>query len=97
MISHNMTDAIKYGNRLIMLKGGEIVTDVSGDKKSNLTPAELVAIRAKGRLLPFEKRFSGVVSGGLPPKHRSRHNTETSAVLRANGFSTNKKSAMRHP
>jgi putative ABC transport system ATP-binding protein len=42
MISHNMTDAIKYGDRLIMLEGGKIILDVSGEKKQELTPAELI-------------------------------------------------------
>lgn len=42
MISHNMSDAIAYGDRLIMLRGGEIDMDVSGDAKRALTPAELI-------------------------------------------------------
>jgi len=42
MISHNMSDAIEYGDRLIMLKAGEIALDVSGAEKRALTPAELV-------------------------------------------------------
>jgi len=42
MISHNMNDAIAYGDRLIMLKGGEIDLDVSGEEKKALTPAELI-------------------------------------------------------
>jgi len=42
MISHNMHDAIIYGDRLIMLDGGEIVMDVSGEEKQALTPAELI-------------------------------------------------------
>lgn len=35
MITHNMKDAIKYGNRLIMMKEGEIVLDVKGEEKKN--------------------------------------------------------------
>ena len=42
MISHNMSDAIAYGDRLIMLDRGEIVMDVSGAEKQALTPAELI-------------------------------------------------------
>ncbi|MCL2827302.1 MAG: ATP-binding cassette domain-containing protein [Oscillospiraceae bacterium] len=42
MISHNMSDAIAYGDRLIMLNGGEIDLDVSGSEKQALTPAELI-------------------------------------------------------
>jgi len=42
MISHNMADAIKFGDRLIMLKNGKIELDISGDDKQGLTPAELM-------------------------------------------------------
>ena len=42
MISHNMSDAIEYGDRLLMLNSGEIILDVSGDEKQSLTPAELI-------------------------------------------------------
>ncbi|MCL2401491.1 MAG: ATP-binding cassette domain-containing protein [Oscillospiraceae bacterium] len=42
MISHNMSDAIVYGDRLIMLNGGKIDMDVSGSEKQALTPAELI-------------------------------------------------------
>ena len=37
MITHNMRDAIKYGNRLLMLNNGKIVLDIKGDEKKNLT------------------------------------------------------------
>ena len=37
MITHNMRDAIKYGNRLIMLDAGKVVLDISGEEKKNLT------------------------------------------------------------
>lgn len=37
MITHNMRDAIDYGNRLIMLKDGKIILDISGEEKKNLT------------------------------------------------------------
>jgi len=42
MISHNMQDAINYGSRLIMLKNGKIVMDVSGATKQTLTPTDLL-------------------------------------------------------
>lgn len=42
MITHNMNDAIKYGNRLIMMNNGKIVFDVSGEEKKNLTIDELI-------------------------------------------------------
>ena len=37
IITHNMNDAIKHGNRLIMMNNGRIVYDVSGEEKKNLT------------------------------------------------------------
>lgn len=37
MITHNMKHAIHFGNRLIMLHQGQIILDVKGDKKKNLT------------------------------------------------------------
>lgn len=37
MITHNMKDAIKYGDRLIMMYGGKIIYDVKGEEKKNLT------------------------------------------------------------
>lgn len=42
MVTHNMKDAIAYGNRLIMLDAGRIILDVSGEKKKNLTVEELL-------------------------------------------------------
>lgn len=43
MITHNMRDAIKHGNRLIMMNEGRIVYDVSGEEKKNLTVRDLLA------------------------------------------------------
>ena len=43
MISHNMKDAIKYGNRLIMMHEGHIIYDVSGEEKKNLHVSDLLA------------------------------------------------------
>ena len=42
MITHNMTDAIKHGNRLIMMNEGRVILDVSGEEKQHLTRQELV-------------------------------------------------------
>ena len=47
MITHNMRDAIAYGNRLIMMYDGKIVVDVSGDEKKNLTVEQLRALFSK--------------------------------------------------
>ncbi len=43
MVTHNMKDAIRYGNRLIMMNEGHIIFDVSGEEKKNLTVEELIA------------------------------------------------------
>ncbi|MGN0518345.1 MAG: ABC transporter ATP-binding protein [Acutalibacteraceae bacterium] len=43
MITHNMKDAITYGNRLIMMDSGKIVLDISGEEKKKLTVADLLA------------------------------------------------------
>lgn len=50
MITHNMYDAIHYGNRLIMMHEGRVVVDVSGEEKKNLTIEELLGLfeRASG-------------------------------------------------
>ncbi len=47
MITHNMNDAIKYGNRLIMMSEGRVVVDVSGEKKKNLTVSDLLEMFTK--------------------------------------------------
>lgn len=47
MITHNMHDAIKYGNRLIMLHAGKVVVDVSGETKKNLTIETLLGLFEK--------------------------------------------------
>lgn len=47
MITHNMKDAIKYGNRLIMMSDGKIILDVSGEEKAKLTVSDLLQIFEK--------------------------------------------------
>ena len=42
MITHNMTDAINLGNRLIMMNEGSIVVDISGEEKKKLTKNDLL-------------------------------------------------------
>ena len=51
MITHNMKDAITYGNRLVMMMNGNIIYDVSGEEKKNLTVQDL--------LLKFEQNSDG--------------------------------------
>lgn len=42
MITHNMRDAIRLGNRLIMMNQGKIIYDVEGEEKKNLTVEDLL-------------------------------------------------------
>lgn len=44
MITHNMRDAIAYGNRLIMMYDGRILVDVAGEEKKHLTVEELLGL-----------------------------------------------------
>ena len=50
MITHNMRDAIAHGNRLIMMHEGNIIVDISGEEKKNLTVEQLLSLfnRASG-------------------------------------------------
>ena len=47
MITHNMSDAIKHGSRLIMMNAGRIILDISGEDKKHLTKADLLDQFAK--------------------------------------------------
>lgn len=42
MVTHNMKQAIQYGNRLIMMYEGKIIFDVKGEEKSNLKVSDLL-------------------------------------------------------
>lgn len=42
MITHNMKDAIRVGNRLVMMHNGHIVYDVKGEEKKALKTADLL-------------------------------------------------------
>ena len=42
MITHNMKDAIRYGNRLVMMHEGRIIYDVSGEEKKALHVDDLL-------------------------------------------------------
>ena len=44
MITHNLQDALTYGNRMLLLHRGEIVRDFSEEEKNNLTVTELYKI-----------------------------------------------------
>ena len=42
MVTHNMNDAIRLGNRLIMMHEGRVIYDVAGDEKRALTVPDLL-------------------------------------------------------
>ena len=42
MITHNMKDAIRHGNRLLMMSAGRIVLDISGEETKKLTVEDLL-------------------------------------------------------
>jgi len=47
MITHNMTDALAHGNRLIMMHQGKIIIDVKGEDKKKLTVSDLLELFTK--------------------------------------------------
>ncbi len=47
MVTHNMRDAIKIGNRLIMLHKGKIILDISGEEKKKIDVPDLLAMFEK--------------------------------------------------
>ena len=50
MVTHNMKDAIHYGNRLLMMHEGRLILDISGHDKQNLQVSDLLQMfeRAAG-------------------------------------------------
>ncbi len=42
MVTHNLKHAISYGDRLIMLHNGEVILDISGEEKSNISIEEIL-------------------------------------------------------
>ena len=42
MITHQLKDALIYGNRTIILKDGQVVLDVSGEERKNLTEEKIL-------------------------------------------------------
>lgn len=42
MITHQLKDALKYGDRTIILNSGKVVLDVSGEKRQKLTEDDIL-------------------------------------------------------
>lgn len=51
MITHNLKDAIRCGNRLIMMNAGQIILDIEGEAKKSLTKRELMDRFESDRML----------------------------------------------
>ncbi|MBR5111122.1 MAG: ATP-binding cassette domain-containing protein [Clostridia bacterium] len=47
MVTHNMSDAIRLGNRLIMMSEGRIAIEISGEEKKSLHKSDLIALFEK--------------------------------------------------
>ncbi len=47
MITHNMKDALRHGNRLIMMNEGQIILDIQGEEKKRMTKQELMELFAR--------------------------------------------------
>ena len=43
MITHNLQDAIQYGNRMLVLHHGQIMKDYDAEMKKSLTPEKIFA------------------------------------------------------
>lgn len=58
MVTHNMKQALEYGNRLIMMHEGAVILDIKGKEKEGLTIPDLLNM--------FEKvRGEGIVDDKL--------------------------------
>lgn len=57
MVTHNMRDAIKHGNRLIMMHDGKVILDIRGEEKKKLTVEALISRfgRASGEEFSFDR------------------------------------------
>lgn len=61
MITHNMRDALRFGNRLIMLHSGRVIIDVKGDDKKNLEIPDLLEMfeKASGAEMASDRLLLG--------------------------------------
>ena len=61
MITHNMRDALRCGNRLIMLHNGQIIIDVAGEEKKNLDVPDLLKMfeKASGSEMANDRMLLG--------------------------------------
>ena len=61
MVTHNMKDALQYGNRTIMLHEGKIILDINGQTKERLRVDDLLQMfeKASGSALNNDRMLLG--------------------------------------
>lgn len=61
MITHNMRDALQYGNRLVMLHAGRVIIDVKGEEKKHLQIPDLLEMfeKASGMEMASDRMLLG--------------------------------------
>lgn len=61
MVTHSMRQALDFGDRTVMLHGGEIVLDVAGDKRKDLAVEDLIAMfrQIRGKTLDDDALLIG--------------------------------------
>jgi putative ABC transport system ATP-binding protein len=61
MVTHSMRQALDYGDRTIMLHGGEIVLDVSGESRKGLQVEDLIEMfrKIRGQALDDDELLIG--------------------------------------
>ncbi|MCG6892047.1 MAG: ATP-binding cassette domain-containing protein [Desulfobacteraceae bacterium] len=61
MVTHNMSHALRYGNRLIMLHQGRLILDIEGEEKRRLTRDDLLArfYQAEGEEIVTDRMLLG--------------------------------------
>lgn len=61
MVTHNMNDAIRHGNRLIMMNSGKVIFDCRGEEKAKLTVEDLLEkfMQASGNSLASDRALLG--------------------------------------
>ena len=47
MITHNISQALKMGDRTVMMNAGRIILDLSGEERKNMTVPELLELYAQ--------------------------------------------------
>ena len=60
MITHNLQDALLYGNRMILLHHGKIIKDFSKEEKDQLTAGDLYQIMADLAESDYQEQESSI-------------------------------------